>query len=118
MKTIYLDSKTYQCYLSQDKDNTRIPYKTEDFDDKCEEYILGFRIIPAGYTWERSDGHVFTGEMISAWKNYSELDSAQRAYEKQLITEYKTELTEYENELAELDALVLEYQYNNLVEGL
>ena len=99
MKTIYLDSRTYQCYLSQNEDNTRIPYETEDFDDKCEEYILGFRVVPSGHEWERPDGHIFTGEMISAWKPFEELDSAQREYEKQLLVEFESALAEIETAL-------------------
>ena len=118
MKTIYLDLRTYQCYLSQDEDNTRIPYETEDFDDKCDDYILGFRIVPHGHKWVRADGHIFTGEMVSAWKSFEELDIAQRKYEKQKLEQYKAELIEYENELAELDSLILDYQYNSLKEEM
>lgn len=111
MKTVYLDAITFQCYLSQNEDNTRIPYETDSFDDKCNDYILGFRIVPSGYEWKRSDGHIFTGEMVSAWKPFEELDGVQRAYEKQLLEEQAAEL-------AELDALVLELQYNTLMEDL
>lgn len=100
MKTLYLDAITFQCYLSQNEDNTRIPYETEFFDGKCEDYILGFRIVPAGYEWKRSDGHIFTGsEMISAWKPFDKLDDAQREYEKQLLVEFETALTEIETAL-------------------
>lgn len=100
MKTVYLDAITFQCYLSQNEDNTRIPYETEFFDGKCEDYILGFRIVPPGYEWKRSDGHIFTGsEMASAWKPFEELDSAQREYERRLLVEFEAALTEIETAL-------------------
>ena len=111
MKTVYLDAITFQCYLSQNKDNTRIPYETDCFDDKCDDYILGFRIVPFGYEWKSPDGRIFSGEMNSAWKPFEDLDSAQRTYEKQLIAQYEVEL-------AELDAALLETQYQNLIGGL
>jgi hypothetical protein len=85
--------------------------ETNFFDGKCNTFIEGYRFVPMGETWTREDGITFTGEMISPWKNYSELDDAQRQYEKELLEQYKTEL-------AELDAAMLEMQYQNLVEGL
>ena len=88
MITVYLDAITFQCHLSQNEDSTRIPYETDFFDGKCEEYILGFRIVPSGYEWTRSDGHVFSGsEMVSAWKDFGELDAAQREYEREQLAD-------------------------------
>lgn len=54
------------------------------FDGKCEAAIEGYRFVPAGESWTREDGVVFTGEMITPWKPYSELDAAQREYEREL----------------------------------
>ena len=83
MKTVYIDNTTFCCYLTQNEDSTRIPYETDFFDGKCDSYILGFRIVPAGYEWVREDGFVFSSNqtMISAWKDYDELAAAQAQYE-------------------------------------
>ena len=52
------------------------------FDGKCEEFIGGYRYVPQGETWTRSDGVTFSGEMISPWKDYSQLAAAQSQYEE------------------------------------
>jgi hypothetical protein len=85
MKTIYIDSD-FKCHIS--KNGAMTPVETDFFDGKCDAFIEGYRFIPSGENWTRSDGVVFHGEMISPWKDYEELDSAQREYEKQLLAEY------------------------------
>lgn len=55
------------------------------FDNKCDTFIEGYRFVPSGETWIRHDGVEFHGEMIAPWKSYSELDAAQRNYEKQKL---------------------------------
>lgn len=92
MKTVYLDPITFECHPEQNADSTHIPYETDFFDGKCNTFIEGYRYIPAGESWTRSDGQVFHGEMIAPWKPYSELDAAQRQYERALITEYAAAL--------------------------
>lgn len=82
---IYLDSK-YRCHTTEN--DSMMAIETDVFDGKCPEYIEGFRFVPAGESWTRDDGVVFVGEMVSPWKPYSELDAAQRQYEKQLFAEY------------------------------
>jgi hypothetical protein len=62
--------------------------QTDFFDGKCDAFVEGYRFVPSGEIWTRSDGVLFVGEMISPWKPYSELDAAQRQYEKQLLAEY------------------------------
>lgn len=81
MKKIYIDPVTFQCFLAQDEENTRILYETERFDGKCDAFIEGHRIVPSGCKWVRSDGKVFSGEMITVWKPYNELVAAQEQYE-------------------------------------
>lgn len=105
---IYVDSE-FKCHITND--DTMIPVETDFFNDKCEAFIEGYRFVPTGAEWTRSDGTVFRGEMVSPWKPYSELDAAQRVYEKEQLEQYKMEL-------AELDAVILDMQYQNLVEGL
>ena len=81
MKTIFLDSD-FRCHLRDDGTMTSV--ETNFFDGKCDAYIEGYRIIPAGESWTRSDGERFTGEMIAPWKPWQELDAAQRTYELEL----------------------------------
>ena len=83
--TIYIDDD-FKCYTSDDGTMTAV--ETDAFDGKCPAYIEGYRFVQAGKTWTRPDGVVFQGEMISPWKDWRELDEAQREYERQLIAEY------------------------------
>ena len=76
---IYLDSE-FRCYAEAAEGRTAV--ETEVFDGKCKALIEGYRYIPAGETWTRSDGVVFTGEMIAPWKEYSALAASQRGYEE------------------------------------
>ena len=106
MRTIYIDSD-YKCHVTGD--DTRKAVETDVFDGKCDAYIEGYRFVPAGETWTRDDGVVFHGEMISPWKDFAELDAEQREYERQQLEEYK-------NIIAEQDLMILDLQYNNLIE--
>jgi hypothetical protein len=96
MKTIYIDSD-FKCHITDDGTMTAI--ETDYFDGKCDAFIEGYRFVPDGETWTRSDGTVFHGEMISPWKDYAELDNAQREYEKQLLADYESALAEIEKAL-------------------
>ena len=82
---VYIDSE-FKCHLT-DAGN-RKAVETDFFNGKCEIFVEGYRFVPSGESWTRSDGRVFHGEMIVSWKPYEELDKAQRAYEKQLLAEY------------------------------
>ena len=86
MKTIYIDSD-YECHVTND--GTMREVETNAFDGKCDAFIEGYRFVPSGESWTRSDGEVFQGEMICPWKDYSEPDNAQREYERQLLAEYQ-----------------------------
>lgn len=83
---IYIDSD-FKCYTTNTKESLR-EFETDFFDGKSSEFIEGFRFIPGGESWTRSDGVVFDGEMISPWKDWEELNAAQQTYEKQQLTEY------------------------------
>ena len=100
MRTIYLDSD-FKCHILNN--GTMTPQETDFFDGKCDYFIEGYRFVPAGETWTRSDGVVFAGEMVSSWKNYDELNSIQRQYEKQLLTEATQKIEEYEVAQEELN---------------
>lgn len=91
--TIYLDDD-FKCHTSGDDTMTAV--ETDAFDGKCPEYIEGYRYVPVGQSWTRSDGAVFEGEMIAPWKDWKELDAAQRAFERQQLAAYETALSEIE----------------------
>ena len=83
---ICIDSD-FKCHVIND--GTMREVETDAFDGKCDTFIEGYRFVPSGETWTRSDGVVFHGEMISPWKDYAELDAAQREYERQMLAEYQ-----------------------------
>lgn len=85
MRTIYIDSE-FKCHISDD--GTMREIQTDLFDCKCDSFVEGYRFVPSGESWTRSDGVVFHGEMVAPWKTYTELDAAQREYERQLLAEY------------------------------
>ncbi len=88
---IYVNSKDFKCYTSK-PDCAYLEVETNFFDGKCTAFIEGYRFIPSGENWTREDGITFTGEMISPWKDYNELDAVQREYERQLLAEYEEAL--------------------------
>lgn len=87
--TIYIDSD-FKCHLNDV--GTMTVVETDFFDGKCKEFIEGYRLVPAGESWTRSDGVVFVGEMIAPWKPYSELDAAQREYEREQLADMRAAL--------------------------
>ena len=89
MRTIYIDSD-FKCHTTDDGTLTAV--ETQAFDGKCAAFVEGYRFVPTGEKWTRSDGVVFHGEMLAPWKDYGELDAAQREYEKQLLAEYAAAL--------------------------
>lgn len=103
--TIYIDSD-YKCHITSGDGLTAV--ETAAFDGKCAAYIEGYRYVPAGQTWTREDGTVFTGEMVSPWKPWAELDAAQRAYER----ERAAALEAQNAELVEAMAAMVEDVYN------
>ncbi len=76
---IYIDAN-FKCHTASAEG--RREFDAEFFDGKCKALIEGYRYVPAGETWTRADGAVFPGEMISPWKEYSILETAQAAYEQ------------------------------------
>ena len=81
MRTIYIDSD-FKCHVSND--GTMVEVQTDFFDGKCDAFIEGYRFVPSGLTWTRSDGDVFHGQMIAPWKPYNELEAAQEQYERDM----------------------------------
>ena len=93
---IYIDSD-FKCHTVNDSTMTSV--ETDFFDGKCDTFIEGYRYIPAGASWTRPDGVVFSGEMIAPWKPYRELDAAQRAYEQAQLAEYEALIDELYEEV-------------------
>jgi hypothetical protein len=58
--------------------------ETDFFDGMCDEYIEGYRFIPAGEIWIRSDGIQFNGEMIAPADDYVELQAKQLQHEQEI----------------------------------
>lgn len=50
------------CHTKQD--GTMREIETPFFDGKCKEFIEGYRFVPFGEQWIRSDGEIFYGEMV------------------------------------------------------
>ena len=78
MKTIYIDAD-YICHVSDTGDLTAV--ETDFFDGKCDAFVEGYRLVPEGSAWTRSDGKVFRGLMIAPWKDYRILQAYQEQYE-------------------------------------
>ena len=89
MRTIYIDSE-FKCHTVNDGTMTAV--ETDFFDGKCDAFIEGYRFVSSGESWTRSDGVIFHGEMITPWKDYVELDSAQREYERTQFAQANTQL--------------------------
>lgn len=100
MKTIWIDFE-FKCHTASGEGLTAI--ETDAFDGKCDTYVGGYRFVPAGQTWTRADGVVFTGEMIAPWKPWTELDAAQREYEREQYQTAVAQNTEYESALTEIE---------------
>lgn len=98
--TIYIDTD-YKCHTAPGPGLTAI--ETTVFDGKCTAYIEGYRFVPAGASWIRSDGAIFQGEMIAPWKPWDELDAAQREYEREQYAAVTAQNAEYEAALSEIE---------------
>lgn len=70
---VYIDSE-FKCHTAQQEGYTEV--EVSFFDNKCNEFVEGYRYIPSGSTWIREDGVEFAGEMVSPWKDYNELAMA------------------------------------------
>lgn len=73
---IYIDDE-FKCHASDD--GTMTVVETDFFDSKCAEYVEGYRYDPVN-------------EMLTPWKNWSELDNAQRNHEQALIVDMQNAL--------------------------
>lgn len=112
---IYIDSD-YCCHTSNPDEKYR-EFDVPFFDDKCNEFIEGYRYVPVGESWEREDGVVFEGEMIVPWKDYELLSQAQKEYEseKSIKTlESESEALKEENDALKAENTMLAAQVSAL----
>lgn len=77
---VYIDQE-FKCHTTN-PDGVYREVESIIFEGKCDAFIEGYRFVPEGESWTREDGTVFRGEMASPWKPFSELDAAQRQYER------------------------------------
>lgn len=98
--TIYIGND-FKCHTAPAPGLTAV--ETDAFTGKCAAYIEGYRFVPNGSAWVRSDGTVFRGEMISPWKPWDELDAAQREYEREQYAAVTAQNAEYEAALSEIE---------------
>ena len=93
---LYIDAD-FKCHTTNPDGSFREVTLSDDartfFSDKCTAFIEGFRLKPEGETWVREDGKAFSdGEMIAPWKDYTELDEAQREYEREKLADAEAAL--------------------------
>lgn len=93
---VYIDSN-FKCHVSLGEGLTEV--EASFFDNKCNEFVEGYRFVPSGSVWTREDGVEFVGEMISPWKDYNELAMAQLAYLTAQNSQYENALSEIETAL-------------------
>lgn len=73
MRTIYIDSEN-KCHVTND--GSMVAVEVDHFDGKCDFFVEGHCCVVD----ENSVA-------IYPWKDYTELDEAQREYERQLLDE-------------------------------
>ena len=78
MRKIYIDSDS-KCHLTDDGSMSAV--ETSFFDGKCDTFV-------EGYCYKVKD----TGISIYPWKSYSELDAAQREYERMKLADAENAL--------------------------
>ncbi len=88
---VYID-KNFKCHTQND--GMMLEVDAPFFDGKCTEYVEGYIFVPKDKSLTLENGAVFHGEFAVPWKPYTQLDSAQREYERQLLEEYAEALKE------------------------
>lgn len=80
---IYVDSE-YHCHTDNPGGDYR-EVETDFFDGKCRAFV-------EGYCYDDSKGY----KAIYPWKPLTELEAAQREYERQMLADYESALAEIE----------------------
>ena len=93
---VYIDSE-YKVHLGSAEGYVEV--SSAFFDRLCPELAEAYRFVPANESWIRSDGEVFSGEMIAPYKDIRQYDAIQREYEQNLLTQYEAALSAIEQAL-------------------
>lgn len=102
---IYID-ENFCCHVSSGDGLTEV--ETDLFDEKASEFVEGYRYIPAGSTWIRSDGVEFQGEMVAPLKDWTELNAIQYEYIEQQNADLLSTIAEMVEEVYTSDLEVME----------
>ena len=89
MRTIYIDY-AFHCHVADDGHMSAVD--TDFFDGKCDTFTEGYCLEPS------DDGSC----KIYPWKPMSELEAAQREYERQLLAECQSTIADMESALNKL----------------
>lgn len=73
---VYIDSD-YKCHVTPIAGARSID--DTFFYNKCPDLIESYRYVPAGETWTRDDGVVFTA-MVVPWRDIRQYDGEQQQY--------------------------------------
>ena len=76
MNVYYLDAD-FMLHVENDGTMTEWADEMGFFDGKGQSFIEGYRVVPDGMTWKRSDGKMFKGLMIAPAKDVAVLTMAQ-----------------------------------------
>ena len=80
-RVIYIDS---ECKAHVTEAEGRTALEVDMFDGFADEFVEGFIVVPEGQTAKHPDGRILTGFTVAPWKPSSELEEAQRQYEREL----------------------------------
>ena len=80
---IYIDND-FRCHVEEGEGRRALD--VDFFDNKCTAFIEGSRYVPAGESWTRADGVIFSGEMIAPAFDYDKLAAAQSGYDERDAT--------------------------------
>lgn len=108
MRKLYIDSD-FKLHTTNAEGRTSI--ETDAFDGMSDFIIECYIFIPKGKSYTKPNGIKVHGEFIQPFVSEKELDAAQREFER-------AQLAEYKKELAELDAALLDAQYQNIIGGM
>ncbi len=108
MGIYYLDK---DCTAHVEQAEGLVPWNDEngDFDGKDTSYIESFRVVPAGESWTRGDGCVFTGLMIAP-----KASADGTAQSVGLVAALQSAM----QTIASLDEAMLELEYQNALLAL
>lgn len=87
--TVYIDNDC-KCHVSDD--GTMKAVEVSFPENASAEFIEGYRYIPEGESWFRSDGVEFTGEMLAPHQDYVELQMLQLRHEQEMRADMEAAL--------------------------